>query len=322
MKKEDRDVALNPHYFHRPGSQNYTDISTLDETNPDIFHTIFYKEIPLDENETLIVTYSPKYKAYQRKIRQEQVHRAQKMIDSPGRKGRRKNANDPARFIEKTAVCDTGEVAKKYVYSLDEEKIAEEAQYDGFYAVVTNITGHPEDILKINQRRWEIEENFRIMKSEFEARPVYLRREDRIKVHFLTCYISLLVYRLLEKKLGEEYTCSQLLRTLSHMNVTRLANARNDPQMPITRITMRLMGILNSQKCQTRDYINFTIICQYYFFHIILGYKNTANSNVALLTVFLLRGKVRLNPGMWGLTAPPLAVRNGFRCHCAATNSG
>lgn len=225
MKKEDRDVALNPNYFHRPGSRKYIDISTLDETDPKVFHTIFYKEIPLDENETLIVTYSPKYKAYQQKIRQEQVQRAQKMINSPGRKGGRKNANDPARFIEKTAVCDTGEVAKKYVYSLDEEKIAEEAQYDGFYAVVTNMTDNPEDILKINQRRWEIEENFRIMKSEFEARPIYVRREDRIKAHFLTCYISLLVYRLLEKKLGENYTCSQILRTLSHMNVTRIANA-------------------------------------------------------------------------------------------------
>lgn len=199
MKKEDRDVALNPNYFRKPGSKTYIDISALDETDPNMFHTFFYKELPLDENETLIITYSPKYKAYQRKIRQDQLQRAQRMLHSPGKKRHRKNANDPVHFIEKTAVCDTGEVAKKYLYSLNEEKIAEEAQYDGFYAVVTNITGNPEDILKINQRRWEIEENFRIMKSEFEDRPVYVHREDRIMAHFLTCYMSLLVYRLLEK---------------------------------------------------------------------------------------------------------------------------
>ena len=223
MKQEDREVALNPQYFRAPGSREYVDISTLDESNSQVFQTIYYKEIPMDEQETLIVTYSPKYKAYQRAIRQSQVQRAQKILDSPGKKRRGKNPNDPARFIEKTAICETGEVAKTYVYSLDEGRIAEEAQYDGFYAVVTNIDGNPEDIMKINQRRWEIEENFRIMKSEFEARPVYVRREDRIRAHFLTCYISLLVYRLLEKKLGNAYTCSQLLQTLGRMNVTKLS---------------------------------------------------------------------------------------------------
>ena len=223
MKQEDREVALNPQYFRAPGSREYVDISILDESNSQVFQTIYYKEIPMDEQETLIVTYSPKYKAYQRAIRQSQIQRAQKILDSPGKKRRGKNPNDPARFIEKTAICETGEVAKTYVYSLDEERIAEEAQYDGFYAVVTNIDGNPEDIMKINQRRWEIEENFRIMKSEFEARPVYVRREDRIRAHFLTCYISLLVYRLLEKKLGNTYTCSQLLKTLSRMNVTKLS---------------------------------------------------------------------------------------------------
>lgn len=223
MKQEDREVALNPQYFRAPGSREYVDISTLDESNLQVFQTIYYKEIPMDEQETLIVTYSPKYKAYQRAIRQSQVQRAQKILDSPGKKRRGKNPNDPARFIEKTAICETGEVAKTYVYSLDEGRIAEEAQYDGFYAVVTNIDGNPEDIMKINQRRWEIEENFRIMKSEFEARPVYVRREDCIRAHFLTCYISLLVYRLLEKKLGNAYTCSQLLQTLSRMNVTKLS---------------------------------------------------------------------------------------------------
>ena len=95
--------------------------------------------------------------------------------------------------------------------------------YDGFYAVITNLEGDVREIIHINKQRWEIEENFRIMKSEFEARPVFVRREDRIKAHFLTCFISLLVYRLLEKKLGEEFTCSQILETLRNMNVTLLS---------------------------------------------------------------------------------------------------
>ena len=225
MKQEDRGSSPESSVFPGSGFPRYIDISTLDESNSQVFQTIYYKEIPMDEQETLIVTYSPKYKAYQRAIRQSQIQRAQKILDSPGKKkDGEKNPNDPARFIEKTAICETGEVAKTYVYSLDEERIAEEAQYDGFYAVVTNIDGNPEDIMKINQRRWEIEENFRIMKSEFEARPVYVRREDRIRAHFLTCYISLLVYRLLEKRNWKTpIPARKLLRTLSRMNVTKLS---------------------------------------------------------------------------------------------------
>ena len=94
--------------------------------------------------------------------------------------------------------------------------------YDGFYAVITNIDCDVDEIIRINQQRWEIEESFRIMKTEFEARPVYVRREDRIKAHFLTCYLSLLIYRLLEKKLDDKYTCNALLTTLRAMQVTLL----------------------------------------------------------------------------------------------------
>ena len=135
----------------------------------------------------------------------------------------RKNQNDPARFIQKTTLTSDGEIADKSVYELDVERINEEAMYDGFDAVITNLEDNPSEIIKINKQRWEIEENFRIMKSDFEARPVYVQRDDRIKAHFLTCYISLLVYRLLEKKLGEEFTCSQILETIRGMNVTLLS---------------------------------------------------------------------------------------------------
>ena len=106
---------------------------------------------------------------------------------------------------------------------LDMERISEEEQYDGFYAVVTNLDDDVSEILKISKRRWEIEENFRIMKSEFEARPVYVKRDDRIKAHFLTCYISLLIYRLLEQKIGPGYTCETIINTLRRMKMTRVS---------------------------------------------------------------------------------------------------
>lgn len=225
MKKEEREIALMPTQFKVPGSNKLIDLRTLDETDPDIFNTVYYKEVPIvtdDIDETVIVTYSPKYKAYQRKIRARQIERAEKMIEN-GKGKRGKTQNDPARFVKKTSVTNDGEIAERTIYVLDNERIRDEEMYDGFYAVVTNLEDDPEQIVKINRRRWEIEESFRIMKTEFEARPVYVQRDDRIRAHFLTCYISLLVYRLLEKKLGEEYTCSQILETLRGMQVTLLS---------------------------------------------------------------------------------------------------
>lgn len=226
MRGEDRQIALNPKQFRRLGSNKFIDISTLDESDPDIYETIFYKEVPVvngDMDEIVIVTYSPKYNAYQKRIRGQQIARAVKMIEQPGRKRRGKNQNDPARFIKSTAITEDGEVAGRNIYDLDSDRISEEEMYDGFYAVITNLEGDVGEILKINRQRWEIEENFRIMKTDFEARPVYVRRDERIKAHFLICYISLLVYRLLEKKLGNAYTCNEILSTLRSMQVTLLS---------------------------------------------------------------------------------------------------
>ena len=110
--------------------------------------------------------------------------------------------------------------AEKKVYALDPDTIAEEAKYDGFYAVCTNLDDDPAVIAKINHNRWEIEESFRIMKSEFKARSVYLHDDNRIEAHFLTCFISLLIYRLLEKKLDDKFTCDEIISTIRNMNVT------------------------------------------------------------------------------------------------------
>lgn len=244
MKKEERELALLPTQFKVPGSNKLIDLRTLDESDPKVYNTIYYKEYPLvtgDMDETVIITYSPKYKAYQSKIRNAQIDRAKKMIQSSDKTRKGKGSNDPARFIQRTAVTEDGEIAQKNIYELDKAKILEESMYDGFYAVITNLEGDIREIININKQRWEIEENFRIMKSEFEARPVFVRREDRIKAHFLTCFISLLAYRLLEKKLGEEFTCSQILETLRNMNVTLLSkDSGYIPSYKRTKITDKL----------------------------------------------------------------------------------
>ena len=122
------------------------------------------------------------------------MERAQKVIDTNPKKLKKCNANDYKRFISKYSCTPDGEIAEKELYSIDTDLISQESIYDGFYAVCTNIEDDAETIIKINRRRWEIEESFRIMKTEFKARPVYLHRDDRIKAHFTTCFISLLMY--------------------------------------------------------------------------------------------------------------------------------
>ena len=184
LKKEERERALLPTQFRVPGADKFIDISALDESDPEVYNTVYYKEYPLvtgDMDETVIITYSPKYKAYQQKIRTGQIDRAIKIMQSPDKARKGKNPNDPSRFIQKTAVTADGEIAQKQVFQLDEERIREEAIYDGFYAVVTNLNGDVREIININKRRWEIEGNFRIMKTEFEARPVFVRREDVVR---------------------------------------------------------------------------------------------------------------------------------------------
>jgi len=182
----------------------------------------FYKEqwvVDMEPEQKMIVTYSIKYRDYQQKIRQRQVDRAVKLIDKNPTKLKKVNQNDYKRFIAKTSVTKNGEVAKKEIYSIDTNVIEKEEIFDGFYAVCTNLDDDAQVIIKINHRRWEIEESFRIMKSEFKARPVHLRRDDRIEAHFATCFISLLIYRILEKRLGEQFTCSTIINELRDMNM-------------------------------------------------------------------------------------------------------
>ena len=185
-------------------------------------NTIFYKERWIKEDgleQRIIVTFSLKYKNYQSNIRTHQVQRAQKLIDSNPKKIGKPKQNDYKRFIDTVITTKDGEVATDNHYCINEEIIKEEAKYDGFYAVCTNLEDDAKDIVNVNHQRWEIEESFRIMKSEFKSRPAYLSREDRIKAHFLTCFLSLVLYRYLEKEIEEKYTSSEIIETLQNMNL-------------------------------------------------------------------------------------------------------
>ena len=217
LKKEEKEWALDPQGFKRVSDDKPVDITKLPEDDKGLY----YKDEPYTTkklHQRLIITYSPKYALYQKSIRNKQVERAQKMLDSGKTKKNRKNPNDPARFIGQMAGTKDGEAADIKQY-LDEDKIAEEAQYDGLYAVCTDLLDDEVgDILKVSEGRWKIEECFRIMKTDFTARPVYLRDENRIKAHFLICFLGLTVYRYLEKKLDLKYTCEELLDTLKAMN--------------------------------------------------------------------------------------------------------
>lgn len=237
LAAEYREAALNRKGFRRLSDGKLVDLGQLDEAD---YQELFYKEEPYSSKkleQRLIITYSPKYAAYQKELREKQVKRAMDMLKDGKHKKTRKNPNDPARFIDKEAVTQDGEIAD-ILYYLDEAKIAEEARYDGLYAVCTDLfDDQPGDILKVSEGRWQIESCFRIMKTDFLARPVYVQREDRIKAHFLTCFISLLVYRLLEKKLEKKYTCSEILETLREFQFADVAGQGFMPLYKRTKLT-------------------------------------------------------------------------------------
>lgn len=241
MKTEDRDIALNPAQYRKLGCDKFINLSELDLNDPDVFNTVYYKEIPVTNGpleETVIVTFSPKYRDYQRKIREGQIERARKMITSDGKiKKNRKNPNDPSRFIETVHVTSDAEVAENIIATLNTEAIAEEEKYDGFYAVITDIEDDPAQIIAINKRRWQIEECFRIMKTEFRSRPVYVSTEKAIKAHFLTCFIALLVYRILENQLNNKYTVTEIVNTLSEMKLTDIGEMGYIPSYTRTALT-------------------------------------------------------------------------------------
>lgn len=214
-----QDFCLEDDGWYLPGSSKKYKISELDEESD--YDKVFYKDRWINEDnleQHLIVTYSIKYRNYQRTIRERQIERAKKLVESPS-KLTKNRVNDPKRFIEQGHCTPDGEVASKTITSLNQEQIDNEAKYDGLYAVCTNLEYDISSIIKINQKRWEIEECFRIMKTEFKARPVYLSRKDRITAHFTTCFTALVIYRILEQKLKEKYTCEEIIDTIRSMDM-------------------------------------------------------------------------------------------------------
>lgn len=192
--------------------------------DPDTYRDrVFYKEEWFLEDgleQRFIVTFSIQYMEYLQQLRERQIQRAQKAIDT-GAIGK-KRANDPNRFVGQFYFTEDGQIAEHREFSLDQDKIKNEAVYDGFYCVATNLDDPVDLILKTNRRRWEIEESFRLLKSEFKARPVYLSRDDRILAHFITCFLSLVLFRILESKLGDAFTASQITQTLRGMNLYKI----------------------------------------------------------------------------------------------------
>lgn len=243
LKKFLKEWALDDKGWRIPGSKQTIDLSDIRKLEND--QRTYYKERWINENgleQKLIVTYSPVYQRYQSSIRAEQINRAIKKLEKPSSLYKPKQ-NDPKRFIKATHVTKDGEIAGKTQTVLNQEQIDKESKYDGFYAVCTNLESSIEDIIKINRGRWEIEETFRILKSEFRTRPVYLRRETRIRAHFLTCFLSLLIYRILEKKLDERFTCSELVSTLRNMEMQELDGEGYVPVYTRTAITDALHDI-------------------------------------------------------------------------------
>lgn len=175
-------------------------------------------------NQYVIITFSRKVMEYQRAVRNRQIERAKKLLSLKDPEEIKKGPNDVKRFVKRIVKTRTGEKAS-VGYILDEERIAEEEQYDGYYAVATNLSDPVKDILAISQKRYQIEDCFRIMKTNFDGRPVNHRLPERIRAHFLICYTALLVYRLLENRLdaqGTHVTARNLITTLKNMDIVNV----------------------------------------------------------------------------------------------------
>ena len=252
LKGHLKEWALDPTGWRLAGSDSKVqyDIRNLDDKQDKdklFFKSRWIKEptkVSLDGKtqtvvleQQLIVSYSIKYRDYLRSIRNGQIERARKMVARGEASVGRKRQNDPRRFISTDHITQEGEIAEKANSYINEAVIVEEESYDGFYAVCTNLEDNPETITRVNKQRWQIEECFRIMKSDFEARPAFVKRKDRILAHFMTCFIALIVYRYLEKRLGNQYTISEIIPALQEMDFMKYEGKGYQPVYTRTALT-------------------------------------------------------------------------------------
>ena len=218
------------------------------------YDTLFYKErwdqVRMSTGEVLeqryIVTFSFKYRDYLSYVRQRQIARAQALLDS-GRAtvSKRKSPNDAKRFIKAEYCTVDGELAQVESFSLNREMIEQEARFDGFYCICTDLEAPATEVIRMNSGRWIVENDFRVTKTEMEARPVYLKRDDRIKAHFLTCFLALLICKYLEKKVnrgGMHFTSREILETLREMNFLCIDGEGYIPTYTRTDLTNHLHG--------------------------------------------------------------------------------
>ena len=195
----------------------------------------------------IIVTFSRKMMEYQRHIRNAQIERAKKILNNKNVEDIKKGAHDVTRFIKRTSIGKNGEKASDH-YTIDQSVIDKEEKYDGYYAVATNLDDDVKAILEINSGRYKIEDCFRILKTNFSARPVCHRNRNRIIAHFLVCYTALLIYRLLENKLdqyGTHFTTENILETLRNMNVINTQDAFYTATYKGSHVCTSLNGIFD-----------------------------------------------------------------------------
>ena len=228
------------------------------------YETIFYKIIQTETAhvvQDLIVTFQIKYRDYLRNVRNGQIQRAKNKISSSTKEDKIKLSNNPndyrrlikeevkviekdKNFKEENSLNESKKKEKYiYSYSIDENVIKEEEKYDGYYGITTNLNGDISEILAISKNRWEIEESFRILKTDFDSGTIHLSREDRIKAHFLTCFISLLIYRILENKLNYKYTNNQIIEKLKEMEMYEEKGAGYSPAYVRNDLTDELHNI-------------------------------------------------------------------------------
>lgn len=243
LKQTYKDEVFKDDNWHIVGDLKHVyklnDILNDEYKSKEYYETIFYKIVQTETAhvvQDLIVTFQIKYRDYLRNVRDGQIQRAKNKIGSS--KGEKlklsNNQNDYRRLIKEEVKAINKDKNNKednslneskknekyiYSYSINEDIVKEEEKYDGYYGITTNLTGDISEILAISKNRWEIEESFRILKTDFDSGTIHLSREDRIKAHFLTCFISLLIYRILENKLNYKYTNNQIIEKLKEMEV-------------------------------------------------------------------------------------------------------
>ena len=252
MNRKLQEWSLGASGWHVQGSEEVFDLTEVNAEKH--YDTLFYKErwdqVKMQTGEILemryIVTFSFKYRNYLSYVRNRQIDRALVLLES-GRANteRKKSPNDAKRFIRTEYCTEDGELAQVKNFSLNQEMIDQEARFDGFYCICTDLAGPAAEIIRLNSGRWVVENDFRITKTDMDARPVYLKRDDRIKAHFLTCFLALLIYKYLEKKInrgGMHFTTREILGTLRDMNFLSVDGEGYIPAYERTDLTNHLHG--------------------------------------------------------------------------------